>query len=177
MGLGAQQQFVFFFQFRRAHLLQIFFQPLQSLFDLPKIADHQVEFHILDVARGINIIDVRDRWIHEPTHHVSQRVYLPQMADVGALLQSILSNRPQVDVFHGSMSQFLGIEERGQPVEPVIRHFCHANMRLARIGVGGRGETCFRQHTEQRRFADLGETNDAGFHKEAFSRQPSALKQ
>ena len=97
-----------------------------------------------------------NRRIHERAHHVSQRVHLPQVADIGALLQSVLPDCAQIDVFHRSMCQFLGIEERGQPVQPVVRHFGDANMRLARISIGGRGEIRFRQHAEQGRFANLG---------------------
>ena len=98
LHLGALQQFEFFFEFRRLHLLEIFFQPLQPFFDLPKIADQQIEFHVLDVAQRIDLASVRHRRIVEHTDDVSQRIHITQMSGVGAVFQRLLADRAHVDV-------------------------------------------------------------------------------
>ncbi len=76
MRFRLDQQLVFFFQFRRLHLLQVFFQPLQPLLDLAKIADHQVELDILDVAQRVDRPDVRNGIVFKRPQHVDQRVHL-----------------------------------------------------------------------------------------------------
>jgi len=50
LGAGALEQLEFFFQIGGAHLLQVFFHALQTFFNLAKIADHQIELDVLDVA-------------------------------------------------------------------------------------------------------------------------------
>ena len=86
MRIGALQQLEFFFEFRRLHLLEIFFQALQPLFDLAEIADHQVELDILDVAQGIDLRHQRNRGVFEHAHHVGERIDLAKVADVGSFL-------------------------------------------------------------------------------------------
>ena len=86
--VGALEQLEFFFEFRRLHLLEIFFEALEPLFDLAKIADHQVELDVLDVAQRIDLAHVRNRGIVEDPDHVGERIHLPQMADVGGFLQA-----------------------------------------------------------------------------------------
>ena len=77
MRLGALQQLVFFFEFRRLHLLEIFFETLQPFLDLAEVADHEIEFHILDVAQRIDFASMWNRGILENTHDVGQRIDLP----------------------------------------------------------------------------------------------------
>ena len=133
MGVGALEQFEFFFQFRRLHLLQIFFQALETFFDLAEIADHEIELDVLDVAQGIDLRHERNRGIFENADHVGERVDLTQMADVGGLFQRVLADSADVDVFDGGVGQFLGVVERGQTVEAVVGNFGDADVRFARI--------------------------------------------
>ena len=106
MRLGRFHKLKFFFQVRRAHLLEIFFQAFQAFFDLPKIANHQIEFHILDVTQWVDRADMRNARIIESTHNVRQRIHVPQTSEVGCLFQGFLANRANVNVFDGGMRKF-----------------------------------------------------------------------
>ena len=169
LRLGALQQLEFFFEFRRLHLLEIFFQTLQPLFDLPQIADQQIEFHVLDVAQRINLAHMRNRRIVKHAHHMRQCVDVAQMRGVGAVFQRFLPDRAHVDVFHRRMRQLLRVVERGQPVEPVVRNFGDADVRLARVGACLIRKMRLGKNPKQRCLAYLRQANNAGFHKEASS--------
>ncbi len=90
------------------------------------------------------------------------------MSDVAGFLQSFLADRADVHVLDGSVSQFLGIVKRGQPVEAVVGDFGDSSVGFARISVCRR-EMRFGENSEQRCFAYLRQANDASFHKEASS--------
>ena len=123
MGIRALEEFEFFLELRRLHLFQIFFNALQAFFNLSQIADHQIEFDILDVAQRINFSYVRDGRIVEHPDHVSQSINLPQMPDVAAFFERVLADGPDVHIFDGGMRQFLGIVERSQLVETLVGNF------------------------------------------------------
>ena len=133
VGLGFDQQLVFFFQFRRLHLLQVFFQALQSFFDLAKIADHEIELDVLDVAQRIDRADVRNLIAFKRPQHVDERIYLAQMANVGGLFQRFLADGAYVDVFDRGVSQLFRVVERGQFVEPLVGDLGDSDVRLARV--------------------------------------------
>ena len=80
MRLRALQQLEFFFELGRLHLLQVFFHALQPFFDLAEIADHEIEFDILDVAQRIDSPTCGMEWIIESAKHVGQRVDLRRWA-------------------------------------------------------------------------------------------------
>jgi len=73
--VGALEQVELFFEFRRLHLLQVFFQALQPLFDLAQIADHEVKLDILNIAQRIDGSDVRDCGIVKGPQDVGERVH------------------------------------------------------------------------------------------------------
>jgi len=111
-SFGLDEQLVFFFQFGRLHLLQIFFQALQPLFDLAEVAHHQVELDVPDVAQRIDRTHVRDRIVLECPQHVDERIHLAQMTDVGGFFQRVLADRAHVHIFDRGVRQFLGVIER-----------------------------------------------------------------
>ena len=157
----------------RLHLLQVFFDALQSLLHLPEIVDDQIEVDVLDVAQGIDASDVRNGIVFEGADHVGQRVDVAQVGGEGRLVQRLLAERGNVGVLHAGMDQFLGVIECGQAVEPVVRDLGDAEVRLARIAA--LRDLLLGQHDEQRSLAYLGQANDSGFHEVAFSPRPSAL--
>ena len=61
------------------------------------------------------------------------------MADVAAFFQSVLANGADVDVFDRRMRELFGIVERGQAIETVVGNLGDADVSLARVGVGLRG--------------------------------------
>ena len=164
MGFGLDQQLIFLLQIWRAHFLEVFFQALQPFFDLAEIADHEVEFDILDVAQGIDRADMRDGGIFESAQDVDQRVHVAEMADVGGLLQRFLANGAHVHVFDGGVGEFLGVVESGQLVEALVGNFGHADMRLAGVRIRLFGEMRLGEDAKQRCLAYLGQADDAGFH-------------
>ena len=174
MRLGLDQKLVFFLKLRRAHFLQIFDEAFEALFDLAEVADHQVEFDILDIAQRVDGADMRDRIVFKGAQHMNQRVHLTQVADVGGLLERFLADRADVDVFDGGVREFLGLVDGGQPVEPVVGNLGDADVRFARIGQGLGGKIRLGEHAEQGGLADLRESNDARFHESSL--QPSALR-
>ena len=133
-ALALMSKLVFFFEFGRSHLLQIFFQALETLFDLAEVADHQVEFDVLDVAQRIDRADVRDGVVFKGAQHVGEGVDLAQVADVGGLLQRFLADGADVDVLDGGVGELLGVVEGGQAVQAVVGNLGDADVRLARIG-------------------------------------------
>ena len=135
MRVGALQQLEFFLEFGSLHLLQIFFETLEAFFDLAEIADHQIEFDILDVAEGIDPADVRDGGIFEYADHVGQCIDLSEMTDVAAFLQRLLSDGADVDVFDGCVRQLFGVVECRQFVETIVGHLGDSDVGLARIRV------------------------------------------
>ena len=58
-GFGFDEELVFFFEFGCLHLLQVFFEAFEAFFDLAEVADHEIEFDVLNVAEGI---DGMDEW-------------------------------------------------------------------------------------------------------------------
>ena len=91
-GFGFDEQLVFFFQLRRLHLLQIFFQTFEPFLDLAEIADHEIELDILDVAQRIDGADVRNLIAFKGAENVNEGVHLAQMADVGGFFQRVLAD-------------------------------------------------------------------------------------
>ena len=164
MDLGALEQLVFFFQLGGAHLLQVFFQALESLLHLAKIVDDQVEVDVLDVAQRIDRADVRDRRVVENAHHVGQRIDVAQVGGEGGFFQRLLAEGGNVGVFHAGVHQLLRVVERGQAVKSVIRNLGDTEMRLARIARTMR-DVLPGQHDEERSFAYLRQADDSGFHK------------
>ena len=79
--------------------LQIFFEALKPLFHLRQIADHQVEFDVLDVAQGIDGADMRNRIVLEGAQHMDQRVDIAQAGKERGLLQRLLPDGGDVDKF------------------------------------------------------------------------------
>jgi hypothetical protein len=72
--------------------------------------------------------------IVKSAEHVRHRIYLAQVAKVGGLLQRLLPDSSQINVFDGSMSQFLGIEEGGEPVEAIVGYLRNPNVSFTWIG-------------------------------------------
>ena len=170
LRLGALQQIEFFFEIRSAHFLQIFLHPLEPLLDLAEIADHEIEFDILDIAQADRSAptcgmegssNARTTWASAST--------LRKVADVAALFERILADCANIHVFDGSMGQLLGIVERGQAIEAVVRHFGDSDVGFTRIGVRLLGQMRFGENAEERCLAYLRQANDAGFHKRSFS--------
>ncbi len=74
----AQQQSLFVLKIVGAPFLEIFFQALQTLFHLGQVADHQIEFDVLDIAKGIDGANVRNRFVFEGAQYVNQCVHIAQ---------------------------------------------------------------------------------------------------
>ena len=148
MCVGALEQLEFLLQFRSPHLFKIFFETLETFFDLAKVADHQVEFDILDVSQRIYFRDERDRRVFKHAHDMGQRVHLSQVADVGGFLERVLTDCAHVDIFDRRVGQLLRVVECSQTVKPVVRNFSDPDVRFARVaGLGG--EMRLGQNAEQ----------------------------
>jgi hypothetical protein len=129
--------------------LAFFFHSLHSLFDLSQVADHQIKFHILDISQGIDRANVGDGVIFESAQDVCDGIHLPQVTEIGRLLQRLLSDRSQVDVFHRSVREFLRTVHCGEFVESLVGNFGDAHVRLARVGMRRR-QVCLGQNAKQR---------------------------
>ena len=130
-----------FSEFRRLHLLQVFFQTLEPFFDLAEIADHEIELDILDVAQRIDGADMRNRIVFKSAQNVNERIHLAEMADVGGLFQRVLANGAYVHVLDRGMGQFLGMVEGGKLVEALVGDFGDSDVGFARVGIGLLGES------------------------------------
>jgi len=95
---------------------------------------------------------------------MDERVDLTEMADVGGLFEGVLSYSADVDVLDGGVGEFLGVVEVGELVEPIVGNFGDSDVGFARVGIGAFGEADFGEDSEERGLADLGKTDDAGFH-------------
>ena len=168
MSIGPLEQLKFFFELRRLHLLQIFFQALQAFLDLSKIADHQVELDVLDIAQRIDRADMRNGRIVEGADHMGKRVHLAKVRRIGRILERLLSNGPDIDVLDRSVRQLFRIVERGQPIKPVVRNLGDANVSLARVRVCLLREMGLGQNTKQRCLAYLRQADNSGLHKGSF---------
>ena len=131
MCFGPLQQLEFSLQVGRAHLLEILFHALHAFFNLPQIADHKVEFDVLNVAQGVNGSDVRNRIVFKGAHHVNDRVHLAQMAEVGRLLQCLLPDGTEINVVNRRVRKLFWIVLRREPVETVVGNFCNSDVCVA----------------------------------------------
>jgi hypothetical protein len=90
------------------------------------------------------------------------------MGEIGGLFQGVLADGADIHVFHRRVRQFLGIVERGQAVEAIVRHFGDTDVRLARVGISLFGETRLGQNAEERCLAYLRQADNASFHMKSF---------
>ncbi len=97
-----------------------------------------------------------------------QRVHLPQMRGICRVLQGILPYGTHIHVLDRRVGELLRVIERGQTVEPVVRNFGHANVRLARVGAGLLRKMSLGKNLKQRCFAYLRQADNAGFHRGSF---------
>ncbi len=134
---GALEQLEFFFQIGGAHLLQIFFHALNAFFNLAEIADHQIEFDVLNIAQRINRSGVRNGVVLESPHYVRDCVHIAKMGDVAGFFQRVLADGAEINVFNRGVRQFLGIALRGQAIETIVGNFGDADVGFARIGAAG----------------------------------------
>ena len=160
----AQQQGLFAFQLAGAALLQILFHAFQTFFDLRKVADHQVEFNVLDVAQRVDGPYMGNGVVFERAQYVDERIDVAQAGEERGLLQRLLPNGGHVDVLHGGEGGLLRRVERGQLVKPLIGHAGHPDVRLARVGVAPLLELGLGQNLEQRCLAHLRQADNASFH-------------
>jgi len=70
---------------------------------LAEVADHEIEFDILDVAEGVDGMDQRNIVALKGAKDVDERVDLAEMADVGGFFQGVLADGSYVDVFDGGV--------------------------------------------------------------------------
>ena len=117
---GAQKQRLLALQFAGAALLQVLFHALEAFFDLGEIADHQVEFDVLDVAQRIDGADVRNGVVFKGAEDVDQRVDVAQAGEEGGLLEGFLADGGDVDVFDGGVGGLLGRVEGRELVEAFV---------------------------------------------------------
>src|SRR5581483_4429694 len=170
---GTLQELKFFFQFRRLHLLEIFFQALQTFFDLTEIADHEVEFDVLDIAQRIDGTDVWNGVVFEGANHVGERVHRAQVAEESTFLERFLADRSEIDVLDGGMGQLFWAVHGGKAVKTVVGNFGDADVGFARV-VARAGSLGLGENPKQRCLAYLGQADDANFHKNACGGERSA---
>ncbi len=115
---------------------------------------------------GIDRPHVRDRRILKRAYHVGQRVYVAQVADVGALLESFLSDCPHIDILDRRVGQFLWVIKRSQPIQAFVWHLGYADVSFTRICIGLIGMMRLGENPEKRCFAYLRQANDASLHSE-----------
>ena len=120
--LGADQQRLFVLQFAGAAFLEILFQPLQPLFHLRQVADHQIEFDVLDVAQRIDGADMRDRVVFKSAQHVNQRVHIAQAGQEGRLLERLLPDGRNIHILHRRVGCLLRRVKLRELVEPLVGH-------------------------------------------------------
>ena len=112
MCLGALEQIELAFKLCGFHLLEVFFETLQTLLNLPKIVHYQIEIDVFCVAQRIYFANVWNGRLIERPQHVNQRVDRPQIICVCRLLQRFLANGSYIGVFNGGVHQLFGIVER-----------------------------------------------------------------
>ena len=93
-----------------------------------------------------------------------QSVDLAQVPDVDSFFQRVLADGSDVDVFDRRVGEFLWLVQSSQAVKPIIRNLGDANVRLAWIGEGVRGEGRPGEHAKQRSLAYLRQADNSGFH-------------
>ena len=91
---------------------------------------------------------MRNRRIVECPYHVGQCIYIPQMRRVSGVLQRLLADRADIHIFDRRVGKFLGVVKRRQSVKPIVRNLGHANVRLARIGIGALRQMCLGQNAK-----------------------------
>ena len=109
--LGAKQQRILLHQFIGLLLLEIFFQPLQPLFDLREIGNHQVELDVLDVAQRIDLADVGNGIVFKGTQHMDQRIDAAQVGEQAGFLERLLADGGDVGVLDCGEDGPLGVIE------------------------------------------------------------------
>src|SRR5215472_1063400 len=175
MSLSLGDEIELAFEFGISHLLEVFFQPFKPLLNLAQIADDQVEINSLSVAQGIDLADVRDRWIVEGAQHMSQGVHSAQVGKKSGFLERLLTDRSNVNVLDRGVRQLLGVVLYGQAVQAVVGNLGDPQMGFARVGEGAAGNIRLGEDLEQRCLAYLRQADNAGFHWEhsAISSQHS----
>ena len=78
---------------------------------------------------------MRNGVVFKSAQHVNERVDIAQAGEEGGLLESLLPDGGDVDVFDAGESGLLGRVESGELLEPLVGHAGHADVRLARIRV------------------------------------------
>jgi hypothetical protein len=133
------------------------------------VGEQQLGVDGFDIAERVDAVgDVGDVIVLEAAHYLGDGV---GFADVPEKLvaEPFPFRRPgdqpgDVDKFHRRRDDLLRLDDIRDLVKARIRHLDHAY-----IGVDGaervvfRGDTRFRQRIEQRRFADVGQADDATF--------------
>ncbi len=150
------------FEVRRFHLLKIFFEALEALFDLGEVGKHQLELEAFGVARGIDGTGVGNGVVLEGAEDVDEGVHIAEAGEEGGFFEGFLTDGGDVGVFDGGLNEFFGIEEGGETIEPIVGHFGDADVGFA--GVAAVFDYGFGEDFKERGFADLREADDAGFH-------------
>ena len=108
---------------------------------------------------------MRDCLVFEGADHVNQGV------DITDGIERQVASRPphhppDIDEFHGGMNHFAGFEDRGQKFHAFV-----GNLDNSDVGPGFPTpvsddiDRSLGQYSEDRRLADLGESDDTAFHE------------
>ncbi len=145
-----------------ALLLDLRLQPLEAALHHLEVRQHQLGLEVVDVARGVGRGAAR---VGERAHHVEQRVRVPELLGLEPLALA-LRDAGQVHHLEGGQRDLLRLEDRGQAVDPRVRHPRHARVHLTPGGAERRGgDAGAGQQVEERRLAALGESDQPDLHE------------
>src|SRR6185369_17319605 len=144
-------------------------ETFETLLDLAEIADHHVEFDVLDIPQGIDVaLGVRDGRVVKGTYHVRERVHLAKVGEEVGFLEGFLANGGDVHILNGRVGGLLRGVERGEFVETLVGNGGDAEVCFARAAVSG-SDVNLGKDFEQRCFAYLRQADDSTFHELALS--------
>ena len=129
-------------------------EPLEAALGHREIGEEELEVELLQVARRVDAARrMRVGRVLERAHDVEQRVRVAQPREVvgGQLLGADVAlgrgrRRRQVDVGHVGLDDLLGLEDLGEPSEPVVGDLDDADVerrpRRSRRSRRGHGSGC-----------------------------------
>ena len=146
-------------------------QPLEAALGHRQVGQDELEVEALEVARRVDAaVGMRVRRVLEGADHVEQRVGVAQPRQVVGrqLLGADVPlgrrrGRRQVHVRDVGLHDLLRLEDRGQPVEPVVGHLDDADVEGDAAVAAGLGMAAG-ERVEDGRLARSGKPDDGGLH-------------
>jgi hypothetical protein len=162
-GFALFEQLEFAVELGILDLLAVFFEALEAFFDHYQVAEDQLGFDIVHVAEGIDgALFVGDGFVGEEAQDVGESVDHAEAGEITGVAQVLLGDGGHVDVFHGGVNHFGGLEEAAQFFQARVRDAGDSGARGGGADAGVRLDAG--ENGEQRGLADHGQADDGCFH-------------